>query len=70
MTITVNGKTESFNIGCRTFVSIAEVLSLSGVVTDTRPAVQVNDTVVDPADYTVVTVKSGDRIKFESKSIR
>lgn len=69
MTITVNGKTERFNIGCRTFVSVAELLSMLDVVGGTRPAVQLNDTVIDPADYTVNTVKSGDRIKFESKSI-
>lgn len=70
MTITVNGKTESFNIGCRSFISIAELLSIFGVVTDTQSAVHVNDTVIDPADYTVGIVKSGDRFKFESKSIR
>lgn len=66
MTITVNGKTECFNIGCRTFVSIAELLSMLDVLVGIRPAVQVNDTVIDPAKYTFSTVKSGDRIKFES----
>ncbi len=70
MTITVNGKTESFNIGCRTFVSVAELLSMLDVVIGTRPAVQLNDTMIAPANYTVNTVKSGDCIKFESKPIR
>lgn len=64
MTITVNGKTESFNIGCRTFVSITEMLSMLDVAVGTRLAVQLNDTVIAPADYTAYTVKSGDRIKF------
>lgn len=69
MTITVNGKTVRFDIGCRTFVSIAELLSMLDVVIGTRLVVQLNDTVIDPADYNANTVKSGDRIKFESKSI-
>jgi len=70
VTITVNGKTKHFNIGCRTFVSITELLSKLDVVTGTRPVVQLNDTVISLADYAVNTVKSGDRIKIESKSIR
>ena len=70
MTITVNGKTEQFNIGCRTFISIAELVSMLDVVVGTRLVIQLNDTVIDPANYTVNTVKSGDCIKFESKSIR
>lgn len=70
MTITVNGKTERFNIGCRTFVSITELLSMLDVVVGTRPAVQLNDTMIDPADYSGNIVKSGDPIKYESKSIR
>ena len=70
MTIIVNGKTERFNIGCRTFVSVAKLLIMLDVAVGTRPVVQLNDTVIDPANYTVNTVKSGDRIKFESKSIR
>ena len=69
MTITVNGKTESFNIGCRTFVSITELLSMLDVV-GTQPAVQLNDTVIVPSNFNIDTVKSGDRIKIESKSIR
>ncbi len=69
MTITVNGKMEHFNIGCRTFVSIAELLSMLDVVIGARPVVQLNDTVIVLADYAVNTVKSGDIIKFESKSI-
>lgn len=69
MTITVNGKTEHFSIGCRTFVSITELLSMLDDVIGTRPVVQLNDAVIAPADYTVNTVKSGDRIKFESKSV-
>lgn len=64
MTITVNGKTECFNIGCRTFVSITELLSMLDVVVGSRPVVQLNDTVIDPADYTVNAVKSGDRIEI------
>lgn len=64
MTITVNGKTECFNIGCRTFVSITELLSMLDVVVGSRPVVQLNDTVIDPADYTVNAVKSGDRIQI------
>lgn len=70
MTITVNGKTECLNIGCRTFISVAGLLSMLGVVADTRLAVQVNDTEIDPAQYTVSTVRNGDRFKFESKYIR
>jgi len=64
MTITVNGKTECFNIGCRTFVSITELLSMLDAVVGSRPVVQLNDTVIDPADYTVNAVKSGDRIQI------
>lgn len=70
MTITINGRTERFNIGCRTFVSITELLSMLDAGVGSRPVVQLNDTVIDPAAYTANTVKSGDRIKFESKSIR
>ncbi len=70
MTITVNGMTERLNIGCRTFVSITELLSILDVVVGSRPAVQLNEAVIDPADYVANAVKSGDCIKFESKSIR
>ena len=70
VTITVNGKTERFNIGCRTFISVANLLSMLGVVAETRPAVHVNDTLINPAQYTVSTVRHGDRIIFESKYIR
>jgi len=64
MTITVNGKTERFNIGCRTFVPLTELLSMLDVPVGTRPVVQLNDSVIATADYAANTVKSGDRIKF------
>lgn len=70
MNITVNAKPECFNIGCRTFVPLVELLSKFGVVVDTRLVVQVNDIVIDQGKYTVETVKNGDRIKFESNQTR
>jgi sulfur carrier protein ThiS len=63
MTITVNGREEKLNIGCRTFVSLAELLSLLRMERQYALAI-VNGSSIPHRDFSSSMIKSGDGIRL------
>jgi len=65
MTVSINGKSVRLNIGCRTFVTVSELLRLLDMDADCCTAVEVNKIRVEKHGFLQNTVKAGDRLKIE-----
>jgi sulfur carrier protein ThiS len=59
MTITVNGREEKLNIGCRTFISLGELLRL---LSSKNSAVTHNGEIISSNTMENTTVKGGDTL--------
>jgi len=65
MNVSVNGTSLRLNIGCRTFVTVSELLRLLGMGEDCCTAVEVNKSRIEKHGFLQNTVKAGDRLKIE-----
>lgn len=65
LTLNINGKEEKLNIGCRTFVSLYELLHLLEMPSDTTLSVQVNHETILPRTYVFHTIYSGDQLTID-----
>ncbi len=66
LTLTINGKEEKLNIGCRTFISLYELLHLLEVPSGRNVAVQVNTQAIGQRDYMQYTISNGDHLTIDS----
>ena len=57
MTLKINGREEQFNIGCRTFIALNEML---GILKSDAPQVTLNGETVSGEKFADITVKGGD----------
>lgn len=62
MNITVNGKRRKLNVGCRTFISIIELLNILGVKLDQPFTLSLNDKIVHWQNEPRTAVSNGDAI--------
>jgi hypothetical protein len=61
LSLKVNGEEKKLNIGCRTFISLVEMLKI--LKSDTE-IVTLNDVKVENKDYVQTFVKGGDVLVF------
>ena len=68
MTITVNGKTLDLNIGCRTFISMSNLLELLKV-SNLPSSIELNNQPIDRLGFASTTVNAGDKIVFVASPV-
>lgn len=66
LSLTVNGKQEQIFIGCRTFISLYELLHLLEIPSGLELAIKINKKDIDPHEYLLRNVSSNDRLTIES----
>ena len=69
ITITVNGRVETVNIGCRTFVSLTELAQLLSLTSNGSPLL-VNGESISQTEYPQKNISSGDRIEYQAKAAK
>lgn len=62
LTLTVNGKEERLNIGCRTFISLYELLHLLEIPTCNKLNIQVNSVGVESREFMLRMISNGDNL--------
>jgi hypothetical protein len=67
MTITVNGSVHKIQLGCRTFITVTELLETLQVDTSLFPSLLLNDTVIGKPLFQQTNVTTGDMIGFTTK---
>lgn len=70
LTLNINNVEEKINIGCRTFISLYELLHLLEVPSNKAGSVMVNNEIVEPRKYMLHTVSNGDRLTIDSISTK
>ena len=65
MILTVNGKKETVNIGCRSFISLYELLHRLDVPGGVALNIQVNKSRVEQSDFMLHMVSSGDNLTIK-----
>ena len=65
MTITVNAIKLDMNIGCRTFISISNLLELLKVG-NLPSSIELNKQLIDRLNFASTTVNAGDKIVFKA----
>ncbi len=66
LTLNINGNEEQLNIGCRTFISLYELLHLLEVPAGAALSVQVNTETIDQRKYMLHNISNGDRLLIDS----
>jgi len=64
MTITINGTERKMNIGCRTFVSVTQLLELLDIKPAPLPAITLNGQKVRAGELAQTMVKTGDALRI------
>jgi sulfur carrier protein ThiS len=62
MNVTVNGKERKLNIGCRTFISVIELLNILEVKQDLPVALSLNGEIIHWQNVPGTAVSSGDTV--------
>jgi sulfur carrier protein ThiS len=68
--ITLNGKPEEFNIGCRSFVHVVKLIGLLDLGQPLELVVSVNGKQIKQQDFASAQVKSGDKLSIYRASNR
>ena len=68
MTITVNGSLLDMNIGCRTFISVSNLLELLKV-SCLPSSIELNKQPVDRLNFASTKVNAGDKIVFAASLV-
>lgn len=66
LSLTVNGKGEKLNIGCRTFISLSELLHQMEVSSSETLNVHINTRNIEPHDFLKLMVSSGDNVTIKT----
>lgn len=66
LTLNINGNEQKLNIGCRTFVSLYELLHLLEVPSGESLSVKVNEVAVEPRNFMLHNISTGDHLKIDS----
>jgi hypothetical protein len=70
LTLKINGEEEKISIGCRTFVSLYELLHLLEIPSGTDLTIKINKQNIEPHEYMLQNVSSSDRLTIESSAKR
>jgi hypothetical protein len=70
LTLNINGNEEKLHIGCRTFVSLYELLHLLEVPSGKSLSVQVNKKAVEPHKYMLHNISTGDHLIIDSNTVQ
>lgn len=62
LTLNINDKEEKFHIGCRTFISLYELLHKLETTSDRSFQVCVNSQSIEPGKYMEHMISNGDKI--------
>jgi hypothetical protein len=66
LSITINGKKEKFFIGCRTFISVYELLHILEVPAGVSVSILVNEREIEAQRYLLHTISSGDQLTIKT----
>lgn len=67
LTLNINGNEEKLNIGCRTFISLYELLHLLEVPSGVPLSVKVNTKAIEPRGYMLHNISTGDHLVIDPK---
>lgn len=70
LTLKMNGKEEKISIGCRSFVSLYELLHLLEIPSGTDITIKINKQNIEPHEYMLRNVSGLDRLTIESRAKR
>ncbi len=68
LTLNINGTEEKLNIGCRTFVSLYELLHLLKVPSGEALSVKVNKVAVESHKFMLHKISTGDHLVIDSNT--
>lgn len=67
LTLNINGNEEMLNVGCRTFISLYELLHLLEVPSGSSLSVQVNKVAIEPQKFMQYNISTGDHLVIDPK---